>query len=365
MFCSGAGRSKGKRSWTSRAELSDFSTFIGFFYHFLAELYPSAHEEPRQDAENQSSSRSSAIVAQAPLANPSTIPLIIAGYSYGAFIAMNLPPISFVLSQLTLAVNETTEATIRLQAFEIANQYKREVQLHETVQQGHLQDESTPLNFSNPKGTRVSATGHDGDASSRATEDVQSHRSTKKSVRWTQDAEGKVEKPSLADQQVTKSTNLPVPVTCYLFVSPLVPPWSTFVTMGKRLYRSESHIVHKLLYNTSTVILGGNDLLSTERRLKKWFGKIKLDKGDRGQGLQKLQYEVVEGAGHYWDEVGKGRLLVESVREFVTARVEGSGTKADRTAAWAEAVAEETPVYGPTGLETVTEERTQEAAATA
>ncbi|KAI4160418.1 MAG: hypothetical protein LQ342_005742 [Letrouitia transgressa] len=361
---SGAGRSKGKTSWTSQAELSDYSTFIGFFYYFLTELYPTSHEEPRQDAENQSSSQSSVVVAKAVFANSSTIPLIVAGYSYGAFIAINLPPISLVLGRLVWVAKGTAEATIRLRALDLASQFKREVQLHETVQRDSLHGENIPLNLSAPEETGVGATSHDGEASSSVTKDGQIHRATKKSVRWTQDAEEKVKKTSFADLPVIMPTDVPAPVTYYFFVSPLVPPVSTFLTMGKRLYKSQSHIVHKLLYNTSTVVLGGNDLLTSEKSLKKWFSKIKLDRGDK-EGMQKLQYEVIEGAGHFWKEEGKERLLMNIVGEFVTERVESSGTKAERTAAWAKAVAEETPGYGPTGLETVEEERSREAAATA
>ncbi|KAL9610168.1 MAG: hypothetical protein Q9167_005122 [Letrouitia subvulpina] len=377
---SGAGRSRGRTSWTSQAELVDYSTFIGFFYYFLTELYPSTHEEPRQGAENQSSSRPSVITARAPFAKSSVIPLIIAGYSYGALIAISLPPISTVLAQLTFAVKGTIEAELRLRALDLANQYKRDVQLYEIVQQSHLQDNNIPLNsldLSAPEEIGAGASSRNEEASNGITEDDQTHRSTKKSVRWTQEAEERVEKPSLADLQVLKVTDLPTPVTYYLLISPLVPPVSTFVTMGKRLYRNQSHIVHKLLYNTSVVILGSKDFFTSEKNFVKWCGKIRLDRGDK-EGLQKLGYEYVEGAGHFWKEEGKEDLLMQVVREFVLVRVESSGTKgagtaagtaagsaAERTAAWATAVAEETLENRPTSLETVAEERTKEAAATA
>ncbi|KAL9038780.1 MAG: hypothetical protein Q9214_005146 [Letrouitia sp. 1 TL-2023] len=361
----GAGRSTGRTTWSSQSEVTDYSTFIGFFYYFLWELYPIAHEELRQDAGNQSSSRSSVIIARAPLAKSSTIPLILAGYSYGAFIALNLPPIQFVLNQLTHVFKGTPETQIRMRAHNLADQYKREVQLHETVQQGHLQEENIPFNLSAPKKTGIEATSHDGEASSKVTKDGQTHRSTKKSVKWAQDAEEKAERAVLEHLPMLKVADLPTPVTYYFFVSPLVPPVSTFLTMGKQLARQRSHVVHKLLYNTSEIVLGDNDYITTGRSLRKWFSKIKLDQWDKeGQRLQKLQYQCVHGAGHFWKEKGKEDMLMRIAREFVTERVESGGTQpaptraqrtAERTAAWATAVAEQTPGYGPTGLETVAE----------
>ncbi|KAJ0166839.1 hypothetical protein CTA2_5628 [Colletotrichum tanaceti] len=115
----GAAGSAGRTSWTAKPERSDYMSFVGFlvyYMHFLDPYRPATTPLPTTtrttsttDAQTKSPS------SEHPL-------LILSGYSYGAMITTQIPPISQILAQFKLPAAGSAAADIRLRAQHLAEQ---------------------------------------------------------------------------------------------------------------------------------------------------------------------------------------------------------------------------------------------------
>lgn len=153
----GAGNSKGRTSWQSKAEQNDYISFIGFMIYYLhhlcppsiqqlqvpldnMQLDPSLHDlspiqsqvvpEPYQDYKPRDSTSMigttlPTLAKKGPNSNPC---LLLAGYSYGALITCSLPPmISSIISPFQTPSSGSPHAEIRLRAQSLASQQNKQL----------------------------------------------------------------------------------------------------------------------------------------------------------------------------------------------------------------------------------------------
>ncbi|KAH0541897.1 hypothetical protein GP486_008680, partial [Trichoglossum hirsutum] len=145
----GAAGSKGRTSWTSKAELADYTSFAGFLIHYLYYLEPRRLEPPTAAASpgGFEGHPLEPIVSALPLAvEPTSFPfdsssdalstslgdekilLVLGGYSYGSLITMHLPPTPSIISSATTNsdVSGSPQSEILLRAHNCAAEWNRE-----------------------------------------------------------------------------------------------------------------------------------------------------------------------------------------------------------------------------------------------
>lgn len=153
----GAGSSKGRTSWTSKAEQMDYQSMIGFIVYYMHHLTlphipteiprftrsdPDLHDlspipsqalppsgtgdarYPSAKISSPTSKTPSIITASEGLHSPNTKPrLLLAGYSYGAMITVSLPPIlNSIIFSFQRPLPGSAQAEIRLRADALAEQ---------------------------------------------------------------------------------------------------------------------------------------------------------------------------------------------------------------------------------------------------
>ncbi|KAK0611025.1 Alpha/Beta hydrolase protein [Immersiella caudata] len=111
----GAHGSAGRTSWTAKAETADYMSVAGFVSHYVHFLDPFHPAHLREPTSPRVGSPTEATVP------PTNSPiLLLAGYSYGAMVATNLPPLDAVLAPFDTPACGSPAAEIRLRAQHLA-----------------------------------------------------------------------------------------------------------------------------------------------------------------------------------------------------------------------------------------------------
>lgn len=332
---SGAGSSKGTASWTSKPELMDYISFTGLFVHYLNEIVspPSSSAEPPliQSRAPPPTESTSAIESTFAITSVSITPnlpgvlLILGGYSYGSLIASNLPAIDAILERFTNIANAgSVEAEIRLRAQSLSTHWNKEA--HESRMGQGLR-----ANHKLGGSSRMSFGGEETEPGSRRTS-----RESRRSLDVIRRSEDRSRKLILRTQcaQVETSneahfdfTKIPEPQTCYLLISPLLPPISLLLTMFSRLSgpfsfkddarssqskRKNSSTTEDQLVNHPTLaIYGDSDLFTSRKNLRKWANGL----SERPSSM--FRFREIGGAGHFWQEEGVDAKMRASLREWL------------------------------------------------
>lgn len=310
----------------------DYISFIGLFVHYLNDI-----ESPSSPVD-----KLSPILSRTPppgltptefTSAPTSVPitpnlpgilLILGGYSYGSLIASHLPAIDAILEKFTNIANGSVEAEIRLRAQSLSTQWNKEA--HESrmcqgLRANHKLGGSSRLSFggeeTEPGSTRTSR-------ESRRSLDV-IRRSVDRSRRLilrTQCAQ--VESSNEAHFGFTK---IPKPQTCYLLVSPLLPPISLLLTMFSRLsgplclkdnarssqskHKTSSTTEEQLVNHPTLAIYGDSDFFTSRKNLRKWAEGL----SERPSSM--FRFREIGGAGHFWQEQGVDEKMRASLREWL------------------------------------------------
>ncbi|RNJ52690.1 hypothetical protein D7B24_003089 [Verticillium nonalfalfae] len=113
----GAGHSAGRTSWTAKAERNDYMSFIGFMVHYIHFL------DPYRPAPDASSPPTSSPAPDLSSRDERDQPILLAaGYSYGAMVTSQLPPLPQILSRFAAPPAISAAADIRLRAEHLAAQ---------------------------------------------------------------------------------------------------------------------------------------------------------------------------------------------------------------------------------------------------
>ena len=229
---------------------------------------------------------------------------------------MNLPSIDALFSRFTNVIKGTAEAEIRLRASNLSTQWSTEVQ-HKPRRGRSLMVEGTTRGTS-----RSIAMGGDESEPGTRRKSRESRRSVnlvRQSIDRSRQKLGPRESSSdevpasISSDDKLPSTEVLLPETYYLLISPLLPPISTFATMFTKLnsrrhrhspFPNERHHgglsfpTGSLLNHPTLAIYGDKDFFTSPRKLRKWAEHLAEADNSR------FRFREIAGAGHFWHEEG-------------------------------------------------------------
>lgn len=117
---------------------------------------------------------------------------------------------------------------------------------------------------------------------------------------------------SAAVQADLGAMSIPLPKTCYLLISPLLPPISTLATMfsSLRLDRTPGYD-DKFVCHPTLAIYGGDDFFTSQRKLARWAENLKVASESH------FQFREIAGAGHFWRDDESASQLRKCVKDWV------------------------------------------------
>ncbi|KAK2017207.1 hypothetical protein LZ32DRAFT_40888 [Colletotrichum eremochloae] len=351
----GASGSAGRTSWTAKPERSDYMSFVGFMVYYMHFLDPFSPSASRLQATTSSPSPPDA----QPNPSPSQHPLLLlGGYSYGAMITTQIPPMAQILAQFKLPPAGSAAADIRLRAQHLAEQ------------QNLILASARAASTMSPRkkyfGMRV---GGDEDTQRRSHEARRSVSETRRS--FSIDAEDKIRRgvndllaktkrhhhkgAAVAQEKletipsnheisvvVEEVANLTPVRPAYLLISPLQGVITNLATMsflpavpGRGLFSragkardqgapaftsghrqmSES----KLIENQTLALFGDRDGFVPVAKLRTWAARLEGIEGSQFHG------EEVASAGHFWTEGKVAQVLRDKVCDFAARLLQEDG----------------------------------------
>lgn len=360
----GAGNSGGRTSWTSKAERSDYMSFVGFVYYYVHYLDPfrqgqspkSIPEPPLSPTTNQSGNHD----ASEPESGANRCVFLQCGYSYGAMITKLLPPLGSVLEIFAAPKNASAAADIRLRAQHLAEQ--QNVILASA--RAALMEPSSPM--SPRRGTPGLRIG--GDEDKRRSQDhggrrsfavdaeekvragvaelmkktkMHQHHSHRKKGGQAKDKEDSANRAGEESDKAKEVDHLPPvaglpsPVVAYLLVSPPVGWATNLMTLNlgnpmsglfgkhpraKSKDREQQAAApgpaeskqerQKLVENPTLAIYGDSDVFVAVKKFRDWSSKLQSAPGSR------FRAHEVSTAGHFYVEEGTMQRLADAVRTF-------------------------------------------------
>jgi hypothetical protein len=353
----GAGNSQGRTSWTGKAELADYISFVGFLTHYIHHLAPtcpqplpltpgvlSADNTPLSPIQSSIQSPQEALSPAPALPGESAIILLLAGYSYGSLITSHLPPTKDIIARFDHPEPGTAEAEIKSRSRICAIEWNR------------AQANTEEMRRSTSNNKKGSGSPHRSRSILMGGEESQPRRSSRDSRRsidilrhGSHGPSGSVGGGAPHHRNVstgsgnwnnsTSVMEVEVKRTAYLTVSPILPPTSNFLTLFTDLGWRESHHKAKdadcvnadlqdgkgkskvsatsikdacdkktLEGDPAFAIFGDQDIFVSVKKLRKWSEKLVKD----SQG--KFQYIEITGAGHLWHEQGVDAKLRSAVK---------------------------------------------------
>ncbi|KAM0272904.1 hypothetical protein ACHAQH_008508 [Verticillium albo-atrum] len=359
----GAGHSAGRTSWTAKAERNDYISFIGFMIHYIHFLDPFRPVDTNPPTSTPATDLPSKEDQDHPI-------LLTAGYSYGAMVTSQLPPLPQILSRFAEPPAISAAADIRLRAEHLAAQ-----------QNSFLADARASRNAATPTRRALRVGGDEGDQrrsgehhrrsqSPHHTEDklrrgvsellaktrARRSRSHQRNVSQSTDAAGEEaarekthhghghsyghghshsqggDEPGVLLPKIADLTRVR---PAYALVSPLqgivnhlttmsfVPPWPRHRSHEQAREPSSSpagdvNLVEdageaaeaKLAACPTLAVFGDRDVFVSVGKLRAWGMRLESRPGSMFRGVE------VTGAGHFWQEEGTLSALVEAVGEF-------------------------------------------------
>lgn len=327
----GASSSDGRTSWTSKPERADYMSVVGFLVYYVHYLRPP---------------RAKPVTANENVARPT---LLLAGYSYGAMVTIQLPPLSAFLPYFTSPATHTALADIRLRAQHLAEQQHNIMAIPPNSPRKSLGmrvggDEDVdmpPQQKAHHSKLRV----HSPDREERIRKGVKDLLSRTKLIHkkhnHNQNHGGQSKENEHGEPCLEKVDNLIEFRSAYLAVSPPLGIVTNLATMtfsnpfsswSKRKRSGHSSIKNpdveagseeteaevKLVRNPTLAIYGDQDGFLTMKKMRDWTAQLSSAEESQFRHIQ------VSGAGHFWVEEGVLHELREAVSSFVTTLIGGS-----------------------------------------
>ena len=290
-------------------------SFVGFFVNYMYVL------RPRASAARPEAGESDRTLSPIPSSIPSppnqssaaeSMILICGGYSYGSMITSYLPSTTVILARFANPVEGSAEAEIRLRARRLASRWNDEEAPKPPTPnaRGHHGRQMLLGSTRSASHTLIGGGGEEAAPGRRGGRRETRPRldSIRKSFDFSRESRsqrrGGWERRESHDG-VMPVVDIPVPVTFYLLVSPLLPPVSALATLftdlGQVARESRDHhdiVRAKLTSNPSLAIYGTRDTFTSHKRLVKWSRALAQ------RPASKFQYREVTGGGHFWHEEG-------------------------------------------------------------
>ncbi|KAF4120410.1 hypothetical protein GMORB2_3211 [Geosmithia morbida] len=271
----GAGNSTGRTSWTSRPERDDYTSIVGFLVYYVHSL------DPRKPGD-----------AEAPI-------LVLSGYSYGAMITSQLPPIEAVMAVFANPPLDSDAGHIRTLAETLAHQQRRITNSH-----GIRVGETSPRRRSSSIG----------DGSIRGIARRTRHRA-RSSLGSINSINSSATSPTSPQQRQRPDLTLPLvsglvrPQPAYLLISPLQGPITNLVTISRSPGHSAAEA--QLRIHPTLAVYGDGDIFVSVKRLRAWTERMENAQDSKFRGRE------IPGAGHFWIEEGVLSEMMRLVADFV------------------------------------------------
>lgn len=292
-------------------------TFVGFIVHYVHNL------DPFRRRDEEPLTLSITLEPQPPPSNQYERPvLLLAGYSYGAMVTSQLPPLDAMLQPFISPKAESDAAEVRLRAEHLAEQQNillgsvRSAMTHRSRRsQSSLgvrvggSESGSPRKSHDSFGRRSFSFDAEDRIRRGVSELIGKARTGRQRHRlFHHDSEKVPETPPEPEQ--TKDQTLPkspiiMPLPAYLMVSPLqglithLATMSLLPTAFSRAKDPESEAAEEKLVRYPTLaIYGDKDLFVTANKLRAWAER--LGSRERSQ----FRAEEITNAGHFWVEEG-------------------------------------------------------------
>lgn len=276
-----------------------------------------------------------------PLPRPPRPVLLLGGYSYGAMITAQMPPLYAILQPFTSPATGSDAAEVRLRAQHLAEQQnvvlasaraammergvrspsKRRVRVggDEAGSPRKSHDSHGRRSFSIDE-DRIRRGVHDFVAKAKSGRHGQKlfhHASTDGHARAVTPPHGQSQPDEKPDQKLADVSDLAMPSPAYLMVSPLqglVNHLATMSLVPKALSKNkeprELEAEEKLVRNPTLAVFGDTDVFVAVHRLRAWTKRLQERKDSSFQGRE------ITSAGHFWVEEGVVEQLKDHVATF-------------------------------------------------
>ncbi|KAI1771261.1 Alpha/Beta hydrolase protein [Hypoxylon cercidicola] len=319
----GASSSDGRTSWTSKPERADYMSVASFLVYYVHYLRPPHCPD------------ATAIGAAPPT-------LLLAGYSYGAMVTIQLPPLSSFLAQFASPPTHTALADIRLRAQHLAEQ--------------QIIMDTTPASPRKSLGMRVGGSEstspqkaherpriHSPDREEKIRRGVRDLLSRSHLIHRKHDSNLTGHHMPVEEHEVPclgKLDNLIEFRSAYLMVSPPLGIVTNLATLnfsnpfsswskrkragppsakshGGEVAQEDTEAEAKLTKNPTLVIYGDQDGFLSMKKMRDWTGQLSSTEGTQ------FYHVEVSGAGHFWIEEGVLYELREAVFSFASRLIGG------------------------------------------
>ena len=324
-LCRGAGSSKGSTSWQGKSELEDYISFAGLFIHYIEDVR--AFDTPPHislktiDRKTSTKSLNSATSLSHIDPKHQGMTLILGGYSYGSLITTNLPTTDKILERFDMVSKGSAAAEIQLRATHLASQWNRDASEYREIQ--HARKSGSHEQLRPSAHTLAVALGGDESESGsrRSCERKRSLDAVRRSIDRSRRKLGlrhHSHSSEMSDCNTAEgglaAAKVALPQTCYLLISPLLPPISTFATMfsGTIFHLGKSPACEvKLNHNPTLAVYGDSDFFTSQKKLRRWAEDAQAE--SKGQ----FQFREIAGAGHFWREDGSDEQMRSAIRDWI------------------------------------------------
>ncbi|TDZ44913.1 hypothetical protein CTRI78_v009217 [Colletotrichum trifolii] len=291
----GALGSAGRTSWTAKPERSDYMSFIGFMVYYVHFLDPFGSKETASPISKRSPTPPEAH-SKLPQANEPLF--LLGGYSYGAMITTQIPPMDRILGQFASPAVGSAAADIRLRAQHLAE--------HQNV----ILASAMAAQSTSPRKLYMSMRVGGNEDSQRKSHD--SRRS------FSLDAEERIRRgvnellaktkrhhhrePAVAEED---NTGQEEGTTTLQGAAPVLEAVAGLVQLSEA----------KLVKNATLALFGDKDGLVSVAKLRSWVQRLEAADGSRFHG------EEIASAGHFWTENKVAYVLRQKVADFAARLV--------------------------------------------
>jgi pimeloyl-ACP methyl ester carboxylesterase len=238
--------------------------------------------------------------------------LLLGGYSYGAMVTAQLPPLPAILAPFAVAPMDSDTAQIRIRAETLAAQ-QRDLLSHASHRGLRVGDGGSPKrshdgrrSFSLDDAEQMLKRGAH-DLLAKTHHHHHHHASSRRSR-----SEARSAAPPPAPAQASPTLSPPAdfvhPRPAYLLVSPLQGIINHLATMSRS--PSDPAAEAKLRQNPTLAVYGDKDVFVPVGRLRSWTTNMEAAQDSCFRG------RLVDGAGHFWVEEGVLREMKDRIVAF-------------------------------------------------
>ena len=251
--------------------------------------------------------------------NPLT--LVLGGYSYGSMITRLLPTTEKIITRFRNAPNDSIEAEICTQAWQLALQERH---MLGPLIDGDSQDGVQHGRRSMQPRARMSWEESLNRQPKRQERPLRRSLDSIRTIMWRKS----FDRPTLStlpdegpvEGEGDQRANMPMIHTHFLLISPVLTPITTLATFFTHVSFArpsglgwEDDGESKLVSYPTLAIFGDRDFFTSHQRLQRWAGAL----ADRPRS--QFDYRVITRAGHFWREPGVHEQLRVALHQWIHA----------------------------------------------